>query len=400
MSLTTSEPVAARAPLIKTVADPPSELLMTLRALVDKDEDIKSFFIRFRSENKSVEWLRDIIAAPLYSNTSVDWTFDQVVDACQYLADEYNQLPTDGIFMVNTETGKTEAVFSEDDLIDPGLLPRESGGVAQALRRIRPDKEVAVISYAHGRGHEKKVLQELVRRNPQNQLQKDEGDQRFRMATRSGRKAIAKDLSEEHPRRLLESAGGTVGHFLRHFHIQDASRIPEGYIKIEGTASYRSQIGVQDGLTNNIRYNRLGNLKGAAAQGWVRSMLVELSKKAHDTLGSYPQDFDEFDVKELAPQDGSSTYMWAMDPDTMMALKRKSPKTSLFPVEGIRPIGLTADVGWLEVASGFSVESHERFQRWEVVANLPYVLHVNSKWGGLRTLNLMGLVAEADAEVV
>ena len=382
--------------LVKSQAAPPAELLLTLRALVAHEVGVKEFFLRFGAENKSVEWLRDMVAAPLYAWVDNTWEFPQVVEACQYLADEYNQLPSEGFFMVNTETGKVDAVFSESDLIDPGFLPREDGRVGQALRKIRPDKEVALVSYRHDTSHTAHVLQELLRRHPQTQLQREEGDPRFRMASRSGRREIAKDLSEDDPRQLLARAGGTAGAFLAHFPLLDfVDSPPENCVRLKGTAACRSQIGVQDSLTLNIQYNRLGSLRASAAQGWIRSICATFSKWAHDTVGAMPLDLEDIRASDLI-----KSQLWLASPDTLVAFKTISPKTLIAPIEGIRPVGLSGLVGWLEVNPKFSVESLERFQRWEVVASVEYTLHISTPYSGIQTLFPLGVPEHVASEVI
>jgi hypothetical protein len=383
MSLATIES-APSAPIVRTTASPPAALLMNVRALVARDEDLKGFFVQFKRENKTVEWLRDVVATPISCWVDDQWDLAQVVEACQYLADEYNQLP-EGFLMVNRETGKVEAVFSEDDLMDPGLLPRESGGMAQALQRLRPDREVALVTYQHQAEREEKVLQALVERS--NGAIQSTDDFRLRMATRKGRTAIARDLSTDDPRELLRRSGGTSGALLRHFPLVDEK--PEEPT-LEGGATCRRQIGVQDALSINTGYNQLGTLRAIAPQSWVRSICLDLSKRAHDKFQVFPQD-----VQDLDPEVLRGSELWICDPDTYVVLKPLSPKTPIMVLEGIAPIGLSGDIGKLFLGDEMSVETHERFKRWEVVASVGYALVVED-WDKIQVLNLLGVAAHAE----
>jgi len=382
MPLATTDPTP-KAPLVKTGANPPTELLLTTRAIVAKDQELSALFQQFKKESKTVAWLRDVVVAPLASLVDDKYSFSQVREACEYLAEEYKQLP-EGYFIVNTETGKVDAVFTEDDLMDPGLLPRESGEMAQALKRIRPDKEVSFVTYQHEKGREERTLKELARRYPQTQLQKEDGDNRFRMATRRGRTAIALDLSENDPREMLRRSGGTTGAFLRHFPLTE----DEGTIK--GTASYRSTVGVQDPLTVNVGYDHLGNLKGASAQGWVRSICLEVSQMAFKEVRPFP-----VEVTELKAEDLEGVDLWIADPNVLFELKRINPKLNIVPVPGAATLGLKGVVGSLKVDSSFQVETHERFKFWEVVSNVGYSLNIES-WDSVRVMNVLGIAAHAE----
>jgi hypothetical protein len=212
------------------------------------------------------------------------------------------------------------------------------------------------------------------------------------MATRQGRTAIAKELSEDSPHELLKRAGGTTGAFLRHFPLCDGEALqdyPEKQV-LRGGATFRSQIGVQDAMTINPSYNRLGTLRAAAPQGWVRSICIQLAAHIHREFNAYPTD-----VEDLDPEVLKASELWIADPDSFSVLKKLSPKTAILPVEGVAPIGLSGLVGELFLDKEFGVETHERFKRWEVVSNVGYTLVIHN-WGNVKALPLLGVSAHAE----
>lgn len=377
-------------PSVTSTANPPADLLVQLRGVVSKEEEIKELFIQFRKESKGVEWLRDMVAPRVVALIEGTFTFQEILDGCQYLADEYNQLG-EGYFIVSTDTGKTVAVLTEDDLYDPEHVTRYSGEVVQPLKRIKPHQEVALVSYYHEKERESLILEKLKERGVQTQLLKEDGDPRLRIATRKGRRQIAKDLGEGNPYELLRRAGGTTGMFLRHFLLE--SPPSSGLDCLEGTASFRSQLNVNDPMTFNLGYNRLGNLRGAAPQGWVRDIARALSQAAYDRFRSLPIDTDD-----LTKGDVEGVDLWLADPDELREIRRVHPKMPVAPIEGIHAVGLSGHVGYLEVGDAFKVESYERFGRWELVANVPYKLYLFPMWDGVRLLRLVGIAREGHVE--
>lgn len=368
------------APLVHSTAQPPARALLLLRAVIQGNRDLLELFETFRVESKSVGWLRDMVALRVAPLVSEDLPFDTVVEVCQYLADEYHQLG-EGYFLVSRDTGRTVHVLSDEDLYDPGLLSRESGEVAQGLLRINPALEGALISRYHAQGREDHVLRLLEARSHPTELLRQTGDRRLRIATRDGRRSVARELAEDDPRALLRRAGGTTGMFLRHFELADIYDGP--FDCVEGVASCSTFLGIQDMATLNLGYDRLGVLRGVAAQGWVRDIARQLSvcartKRTH----SLPVMAEDLSDEVIAARE-----LWIVDPDVFDLMRRAHGR--VMPVEGAEPLGLSGLAGYLVTAREFGVESREVADRWQVVTTVPYRLYVD--WSRVEVLPLVGV---------
>lgn len=374
-------------PVVQSTANPKAELLLQIRSIVQTSKETQELFLQMRKESKGVTWLTDMLAVRMAPQVLGDYAFEDVVQACLYLVDEFNQLG-DGYFIVSTETGKTVSVVTDDDLYDPGQQARHSGQVAQALRRLRPSTEVMLVTYHHEKAREANVLQQLTERVHQTDLLKAEGDPRLRMATRAGRSQIAQDLSEDSPWELLRRSGGTSGMFLRHFPLK-SDDLPRGMVVLKGTAVFRSTIQVQDALTLNLNYNRLGTLRSATPQGWIRDIARQLTETAYKRRQPLPVSADD-----LVEADLDGPELWVVDPDTYKYFLRVKSTLQAVPVEGVSPLGLKGSHGYLWVADRFEVESRELFQRWEVTVSLEYKLHLFD-WDSLHLKAVLGIPREA-----
>lgn len=367
---------------VHSSANPEPKLLAALRLLVQAHPELGDLFISFRKESLGVDWLRDMLATRVVSRLNAE--FEEVLEACQYLADEYHQLD-EGYFIVSTETGRVVLVVTEDDLYDPGLQARHSGEMAQALRRLRPHLETGFMLHGHERAREQQVVSALAERSQQTDLLREGGDSRLRIATRTGRMDIARDLAGDDAWALLRRSSGTTGMFLRHFELVEHIQAPS----LEGTATFRSTMSVQDGLAANISYNRLGTLRGAAPQGWIRDVARDLCAAVHRRTPIMPVEAEDLDAELLATEE-----LWVADPD-VYALIRKG-KSQAVPVEGVSPIGFSGKVGCLRVPREFSVSTHESGGQWEVTANLPYSLWVD--FAKVRALPIIGVQRAATVE--
>lgn len=379
--MTDSIEVADRpAPIVRTTAQPQGSALLLVRAIVQGDRELQELFRGFRAESRSVDWLRDMVALRVAPLVSEALPFDSVLEVCQYLADEYHQLG-EGLFIVARDSGRTVHVLSDADMYDPGLLSRESGEVAQALRRINPSLEAGMVSRYHDLDREQRVLRLLEKRTHPTELLQEEGDPRLRLATRSGRRSVALELSEEDPRALLRRASGTAGMFLRHFELSDAYQGPLDCI--EGVACYSSVLGVQDMTTLNLSYDRLGVLRGVSPQGWIRDIARQLSVSAR---ARQPQVLP-VSVEDVSDELIASSELWVVDPDVFDLMRRARGR--VMPVEGTEPIGFSGKVGCLVATREFGVESREIADRWHVTTTLPYRLYVD--WSRVRFLPLVGV---------
>jgi hypothetical protein len=309
--------------------------------------------------------------------------FEEAQQVSRYLADEFFQLG-EGIQVVSQVTGKVEAILNEGDLYVPEPVLREDGTLATPLPRIRPELEANLITWTVERERETQILQALTARATQTDLQREEGDYRLLVATRRGRSSIVRDLTQERPKTLLEGAGGTSAAFLRHFNIgEDALEPP---FKV---ATFRSKMGIQDQTTLNFNYDRAAALRTLVPQGWVRSIAFQLSEDARRQKRVSVVQEDELEASDL-----EGFPFWVLPPEAIPVVRQFIPKAQVLPVVGSCCIGFHEDiVGKITVSKSFSSESHEIWDRWEVVGNLPYIMKVDLCH--LRTLIISGIGVDA-----
>lgn len=367
--------------IVRSTAEPEALLLLLVRSIVQRDESLQALFNRFRAESKPVPWLADMLAAQMVVKVE-EYSFRDIVGACQYLVDEYQQLG-DGCFLVSQETGRVQLVVTADDLYDPGVLPRESGRTGQALLRLNPALETALVTHHHERAREVSTLSLLAGRSHPTELVREGGDRRLRIASRTGRTSLVKELSEEDPWTLLGRAGGTAALLLEHFQLADlAGRSePENCARLEGVACCLSSLGLQDMTTVNLGYDRLGLLRSVVPRGWIRDIVRQLSHRAElDTK-------TDFSVEGLTDEIWQGQELWAVDPDVFDLAR--GAKARAIPIEGSATIGFSGCVGTLCIPHEFGVETREAHDRWTVTATLPYVLYVDLT--KIQVLSLVGI---------
>lgn len=390
-----SNPLAQKfEPRVISTAKPEADWLLQARRDINSDESLRDFFRRAREEGRDSDWIADNISVRLAGRWGSDRFFD-ALEAATYLADEYLQLG-EGIHIVSTETGKITATLSESDIYQPAPVPRESGGLAVPLPRIRPDLEGLLTTWSFERGREEQLTEALALRANQTDLLREEGDPRLRIATRSGRSEIVREIAEDTPRSLLERAGGSAAAFLRHFEIRTAAPDPsEGLEEVHGVASAQSRMGIQDPLTTNLHHNRQGILRGVFAQAWAREMARRLSVEAHQRGSVPPVPSDQIGLSDF-----SGTDMWVVSPDALQLVRELSEKqVTLMPVEGAYPLGLSnRRVGVLVLPESFSAESRELFNRWETAAILEFSLWVD--WSAIRVLRISDVPLEPEVVLI
>lgn len=384
--LPAAEPLEKRfMPNIQSAANPAADWLLEARAVLNSNKELRERVHEARSAGTSAvtEMARAFDAA---------WggnRWDNAREAAEYLWDEQEQLG-DGAYLVDTRTGRVALAVREEDIYQPAPVPREGGGMATPLPRIRPDLEAAVTCWFHDREREERVVAALVARARQTDLLREDGDPRLLVATRAGRRHIVNQLSTFDPKVLLRAAGGTSGTFLTHFELttnEDSADL-EGLTLIEGEAFSRSVMGVQDQTTVNLRHNRAASLQGALVQGWIREIARRLGNAAHSRVK--PR---EVHVRDLAKADLAAATFWVCPPEDLRYLKKADLSLALMPIASANLTGLQAAAGVLVVPAEFSATSREMFDRWEAHSSVKFRLWID--WTKVVTLRLLGIEHQA-----
>lgn len=372
-------------PKVDSLAKPSSDWLLQGRAEVQRNADLQDLF---REKDKSVEWVADMVAARLAGL----WN-GNIGDASQvarYLVDEHRQLG-EGVYLVSNETGLVLAKLSEEDIYQPPPVPRTNGNLAMPLPRVHPGTEALIVSHLFEKGREERLTAILAERAEQTALLREEGDRRLWIATRKGRAQLAQSLGENHPKRLLELAGGTAGAFLSHFDL--ALTPPEGVQGRVLHVSTSSTLRVNDPLTTNLNYDRLGSLRGILAQGWVRDLAKQISIERHLSipLGGHPINIDD-----VTPAMIRRCELYVMDPEVMLAFLKKEPRGNMYlPANGAYTIGFSGKVGTLVIPDTFDLQSREISGRWEVSGDLNVEVYIPD-WTVLNAIHVQGVAFQGE----
>lgn len=345
-------------PVVVSTADPDRIDLLQARADVQSSPRLQALFREGLPPNE--------LASRLAAELQKIWPEGDPSDAAQFLADEYNQIGPQGIQLINTETGRIAAIIREEDIYQPAMVPREGGGMATPLKRIRPDLEAAIITWFHDKDREKRIVEALAERGHPTPLLRDMGDPRLLVATRRGRKHIVDSLGRIAPQVLLEAAGGTSGQFLRFFEFGSAPE-ENTLTHLMGTVTSRTTMGIADALTTNLHHNRPATLQGALVQGWVREIARVLANAPEETVGT-------IDVRTARELPGS---FFVAPPDMVRPFRRISPRVSVLPVETDKVIAVEGKLGYLKVPEAFKTFSREIFDRWEAGSALDYEMWVD-----------------------
>lgn len=382
-------------PKVTSLAHPSTDFLLQARADVQRDPELQALFRQFQEHRLNVgydveeqkEQAVEALGDQLASRLAGLWggNFIEALEAARYLADEYSQIG-EGILIVSSQTGKVIAKLDEKDLYQPAPVPRESGGLALPLPRIEPGLEAMIVSWVFEKGREERIEALLAERANQTALLREEGDRRLWIATRKGRAALAHSLSEDHPMTLLSRSGGTAGAFLKHFEL--ALQPPEGQTaavyRLETTMALR----VHDPLTTNLQYDRLGSMRGAVAQGWVRDLGRQIAEDAHRQVP-----FWTISAEEITKSWIQTSETWVADPDVLLAFL-KVGRVPVLPVNGAPTIGLKGKLGTIVVPETFEVQNREIFGRWEVLATLDVKVYLPD-WSLITTAVIQGLAITA-----
>jgi hypothetical protein len=382
-------PLARRLdPTVISKADPPADWLMQARADLNREAGLQAIV----TQGKRDQIPNDDLADYLGSKLNEGWggsCAQEAYDAALYLLDEYDQLG-EGVHLVSTDTGRVVITLTDEDVWDPGMVPREGGGMAQALKRIRPDIEASLTTWTFNQSHEQRVIETLAAKGHQTALLREEGDPRLLVATRKGRTQIVQGLIDHTPIDLLKMCGGTSGMFLQHFEIRtdDYEKTYEA-AALEGTLVSSSAMKVSDQTTVNLHHNRAGVLRGVLAQGWVRELARRLSGIMHERSKDLlkPQDLGSIDPESTRCW---RARFWVAPPEAVAPLGRLRPDWTVMPVDQAYVIGLNKPkVGVLIVPETFGAETNEMFEKWTTSAHLEFKLYVD--WDALVYMAVTGL---------
>lgn len=374
-------------PLVISKADPSSDWLLQARADINRETSLRSTIL----QGKQAATPNEEIADSLGTQLNIAWGgrhAQEAYDAALYLLDEYDQLG-EGVHLVSTETGRVLLTLMDEDIWDPGMIPREGGRMVKGLPRIRPDLEASITTWTFDRNREERVVETLAKKGYQTTLLKEEGDPRLLVATRRGRTQIVKDIASFTPADLLGACGGTSGAFLRYFEIRTKEPIEPAFEKIlEGTLKSSSTMTISDQTTVNLHHSRAGTLRGVLAQGWARDLAGKLVEEVHKRFDEIHARFGGAmryeSLEELTAENTRDwkARFWIVPPEAMAHMNRTRPDWNFLPValtvDKTYFVGLLhSKVGILVIPEQFGAETNEMFEKWTTSAHLDFQLYVD-----------------------
>lgn len=327
---------------IESKADPNAGDLLRMRAELQTRDDLRAVFLLHPKE----EWVQRLTELT-----------DGSVTAIQYIVDEYSQIGTSGIQVIDPETGKTLFVLSEEDFYEPGLVPRYGGSMVQRPKQIRPEVEGAIIMFLHDRDRQRHIISVLKERLSTLGLP----ERALKVATKKGRQDIVREVAQHLQSDLPEAfqrLGGPTKEFVN---LVTGPEI-DGVI-FEGKVATTERLGVQDPLTMNLRFD---------SRTWLRTSIV-----AHVVREIAKQFVQECVATSSLRTDIEHTALLWIAPPHAVEVLRKASKASIFVVEGLSKIvAVYSKLGQLTV-DDFQVQSVEGFDRWEIRAEASFKLNVD-----------------------
>ena len=370
----------ALVPEVRTLARPTSGPLLAARGVIQRSGVLQAVFKTAKAEGWDADRLAEAIETPL--REELEGTPDAVRQAAIYLAAEYTQVG-DRLLLISRVTGRAIARITDEDLWQPPMQPRESGGMAKPLPRLRPELEGFLYEYIHEEARAVEIESALAVRTHQTEFLRDEGDRRLQASSKQGRRAIEQEIQGKGAD-VLSSASGLMRDFLRFF---ESAQSDEKSLALVSVALARTRTNIPDPLAVNYRFDHTQAQWSGLVNEWLREIARGLSAEAHRRGQSLDVPYPEVAAHHL-----QDTTLWICDPDTTSAFSR-FPSMSVLQVAGVAPIGLVGPtLGALVMEpESLRIEGREMFDRWDVVGRFSYRLYVD--WAKIIPLTITNLPA-------
>jgi len=363
------------APEVRTLARPARGPLLAARGVIQRSAAIQDTFVQAKAEGWDEGRLAEAIQEPLLE--ALQSTPGEVRQAALYLAAEFLQFG-DTLLLISRETGRAMARITEDDIWQPPAVPRESGGMALPLPRLRPDLEGFLYQYEHEQGREAKLQADLAVRTNQTAFLAVEGDRRLNVSTRQGRRIIEQEI-QARGTQVLSGATGLIQAFLQHFVETPQEGMTQALI---GVALARTRMMIPDLVAVNYRFDHASGQQHSLTNEWVREIARGVSVEAHRRWPATEVRFSEVTERTL-----QECKFWVADPSISAALFRV-PGVSVLHVPGAQPVGFNhRPAGALVIEPGsLHVEGREVAERWSVAGRFSYQLYLD--WSSVVTLQI------------
>jgi hypothetical protein len=352
-------------PNVTSLASPKSKQLLGARFEVQRNRALRSIFEKYAGqsgEEASTNLARELLE-PL--TELQEGSVEDLQEVARYLADEYLQIG-DKVLLIDRETGKAIATLTEEDIWQPPDVPRESGRMVKPLPRINPKVEALVISWKFEKKREEILLRDLSSRLAQTDEDKALGDRRLLATTRKGRSFIVDELRTALPSLIPTFVSGGLRRFIDLLSLEGDTTGMTSYLSFQSFA--RVKLGLQDAKARNLLFNIAGSHRSTIAAQWARDIALTVSSLMHDLKPAVAQ----------SSRDKLPSGIWVASPEESMVLRRgMHTGITTIPIEGVPVTRFNGVVGRLDVRNT-SLASREIHDRWEIVAQLDYDLHLRA----------------------
>ena len=264
----------------------PAKALLAGRQAIKNSPELAALFVKAKEDN----WTQEFLTANLSVRLSAYWggvDFALARAVSQVLVQEYDATLEEGTAysLVDPNTGRTVQRFTQDDVWLPAPVPREGGGMAQPLPRLRPEIEGALVHHEAEKERVAQIVADAKTTLVQTEGQVVTGDTRLSILTRDGRHTFIQGFRERLQERVLahpvinslvlfgqgsqisQGAGSLVYEHLT----QDA---PDLVLSIETPI----RIGVQDLRAINLRYDFQEHLLQSVLTAWLQTLGESISR--------------------------------------------------------------------------------------------------------------------------
>lgn len=384
----------ARVPKVTSLARPTPHTLISARFAMQRNADLRAAMLKYKGDtdpdapSKLAGELQPLLAEALGE------TSEAVSETARYLADEYMQIG-DAVLIVSRDTGLPLARITDEDVWQPGLVPRDSGNMATPMARLNPELSGFLIRWTFERAREEKLVEELATRVATTPFLAQHGDPRLYATTREGRSVIVEDLRGALPDLLPSGVRGNLGQLLHLFQFGEPAAPKPSKVYPGFKAYARVSVPLMDHKSRNLLFDILGSHRSVIAAQWGREIARTISRLAHT----------ELKVKEESyPSFTSVSGLWIAPPEVAAAVRSKFAEYFVIPIEG----ALTTCIAGLYAAfeplgnivlGKTDIVQREVHDRWEIAATLDYDLHIG--WGGIAAIHFTDLPSvETHAQIV
>lgn len=306
--------------LVESTANPTTSDLMGLRKAIQHFKDLQDIFTTSPKEM----WF-DLLCEKSGANP----------EAVRYLIDEYEQLGSNGVNVIDPETGKTLVVLTEEHF----YKPRKGDALA-----IRPEVLSSLYMFAFDRDREVHILNTLSQKALTLGVSQKEVD----IGSSKGRAQILLDIPRDKSK-VFENVSSTARVFLNLFS-------DNGPRDLRLTVETTLRRGIQDLLTTNLKFSTRSHLKAVLGNSLVKTLAKELVNSLDVML-------------DLPTTPTPEPIFWVAPPTEIVAIQSISNEPILV-VEGVQKImAVLKPLGSLRVED-YQLTQGSAFDRWEVRTQL------------------------------